>query len=182
VLILIGLLQAGLVASAAAEPRRIELTSGDTQVTFRAYGMGLLPIDARFARFSGWLNYDPGDRHWCRVELRVETASLATEDQSVRDTVAGPDFLDTVRYPMLGYTGACEAETLGGMLAMHGVTRPFELSVQWLPQSVEAEGRLLRADWGMTAMPLVGGRTVRIRVTVSLGAAGGADQPSRTKP
>ena len=47
---------------------------------------------------------------------------------------------------------------------MHGVTRPFTLSLDWNPDGVVAEGRLVRADWGMTAMPLLGGRTVRIRV------------------
>ena len=41
-----------------------------------------------------------------------------------------------------------------------------------------AEGRLVRAEWGMTAMPLLGGRTVRIRVTVPLAGefAGNAGQ------
>ena len=55
---------------------------------------------------------------------------------------------------------------------MHGVTHPFELSLTWSKDAVVAEGRLLRADWGMTAMPILGGRTVRIRVTVALPAGG----------
>ena len=33
---------------------------------------------------------------------------------------------------------------------------------------VVAEGRLVRADWGMTAMSVLGGRTVRISVAVPL--------------
>ena len=51
---------------------------------------------------------------------------------------------------------------------MHGVTRPFELSLTWSRNAVVAEGRLVRADWGMTSMSVLGGRTVRIRVTVPL--------------
>jgi hypothetical protein len=33
---------------------------------------------------------------------------------------------------------------------------------------VVAEGQLVRADWGMTAMAIVAGRTVRIQVSVPL--------------
>lgn len=131
--------------------------------------MGLLPIDASFTRFDGWLTYDPADRGACRVELHVQVASLVTEDASLRGTIVGPDFMDAGAFPALTYAGTCEAGGVGGMLAMHGINRPFALSLTWSGDGVVAEGRLLRADWGMTAMPVVGGRTVRIRVAVPLG-------------
>ena len=111
------------------------------------------------------------------MELRVQVASLVTEDASLRGTIVGPDFLDAVSFPDLAYAGSCEAGgDLDGKLAMHGVTRPFMLSLVWDRDGVVAEGRLLRADWGMTAMPLMGGRTVRIRVAVRL--AGSREQAS----
>jgi polyisoprenoid-binding protein YceI len=174
---LAALLFAGLAGSAQAAPRRIQLAPPGSEVAFRAYGLGLLPIDASFARFDGWLTYDPDDRGACRVELRVQVASLVTEDASLRGTIVGPDFLDAVSFPDLSYAGSCEARgDLDGKLAMHGVTRPFMLSLVWDRDGVVAEGRLLRADWGMTAMPLMGGRTVRIRVAVRL--AGSREQAS----
>ena len=92
------------------------------------------------------------------------------------DTMIGPDFMDAASFPILSYTGICEPKGLSGMLAMHGVTRPFALSVDWGRDAVVAEGRLLREDWGMTARPLLGGRTVRIKVAVPL--AGSAEQAS----
>jgi polyisoprenoid-binding protein YceI len=163
------LLLAGLASSTRAEPRRIQFGPSDSEVAFRAYGLGLLPIDARFVRFDGWLTYDPDDALSCRVELRVEVASLVTDDASLRGTMVGPDFMDAASFPVLSYDGTCAArEDLEGMLAMHGITRPFALSLSWSADGVVAEGRLLRADWGMTAMPLLGGRTVRIRVAVPL--------------
>ena len=173
-LTLAALLFAGIACSAEAAPRRIPLGPPDSEVWFRAYGLGLLPIDARFDR---WLTYDPDDRASCRVELRVQVASLVSDDPSVRGTVVGPDFMDAASFPILSYAGNCRAQgDLEGMLAMHGVTRPFALSIDWSGERVAAEGRLARADWGMTAMPLLGGRTVRIRVTVPL--AGGGKQVS----
>lgn len=167
---LAALLFAGLASSAQAAPRRIRLGPPDSEVAFRAYGLGLLPIDANFTRFQGWLSYDPDDRRSCRVELSVQVASLAADDASLRGTIVGPDFMDAASFPILAFTGSCAAQgDLDGMLAMHGVSRPFALSLAWGRDGVVAEGRLLRADWGMTAMPLMGGRTVRIRVTVPLG-------------
>ena len=164
-------LAAVLLMNSAAEatPRSIPLAPPSSEVAFRAYGMGLLPLDASFRHFAGRLTYDPDDKSFCRVELQVEVVSLAADDTSIRDRIIGPDFMQADRFPTLTYTGRCETpEELGGMLAMHGVTRPFALAVEWKRGEVVAEGRLRRADWGMTAMPLLGGRTVRIRVTVPL--------------
>ena len=174
---LVALLFAALACSTQASPRRVQFGPPDSEVAFRAYGLGLLPIDARFARFDGWLTYDPDDRQACRVELNVQVASLLTEDASLRSTMIGPDFMDAVSFPVLSYFGSCASPGgLDGMLAMHGISRPFALSLDWGRDGVVAEGRLLRADWGMTAMPLMGGRTVRIRVAVPL--AGGREQVS----
>jgi polyisoprenoid-binding protein YceI len=151
-------------------------------VAFRAYGMGLLPIDATFSRFEGALTYDPDNRAACQVELHVQVASLTTDDQSMRNTITGPDFMDAASFPMLVYTGACQGDGLSGTLAMHGVTRPFTLALDWQQGRVVAEGRLVRAEWGMTAMPLMGGRTVRIRVTVPLDASREQGSHPRSAP
>ncbi len=161
----------GLAHQIEAEPRRVRLGPPGSEVGFRAYGAGLLPIDVSFTRFDGWLTYDPDDRQSCRVELRVETASLVYPDPALRDTIAGPDFMDTAAFPTLTYVGACERDGLNGILAMHGVSRPFALPLNWMADGIVAEGRLLRADWGMTAMPVLVGRTVRVRVSVPLTGA-----------
>jgi len=80
----------------------------------------------------------------------------------------GPDFMDAPHFPTLTYSGACQPSGLSGMLGLHGITRPLELSLDWSRDRVVAEGQLVRADWGMTAMPIVAGRTVRIQVSVPL--------------
>jgi polyisoprenoid-binding protein YceI len=169
--LLFAALLAFAATDAAAAPRRMEFGPAASEVEFRGYGLGLMPIDGRVTRFSGWLTYDPDDRTRCQVELKVDVASLATEDPSMHDTVVGRDFLDAATFRSLGYEGSCDARGLGGMLDMHGVKRPFELSLTWSANDVVAEGRLRRADWGMTAMPFIGGRTVRIRVSVQLPAS-----------
>jgi polyisoprenoid-binding protein YceI len=170
---LAALLLIGSIVSVQATPRRVQFGPPTSEVAFRAYGLGLLPIDASFTRFEGSLTYDPDDTASCRVELRVQVASLTIGDTSLRDRMTGPEFMDAAAFPMLTYAGTCEANGLGGLLAMHGVTRPFGLSLNWDRDGVVAEGRLLRADWGMTALSVLGGRTVLIRVTVPLPGASG---------
>jgi polyisoprenoid-binding protein YceI len=162
------LLVVGLAGTSRAAPRRVQFGPPASEVAFRAYGLGMLPIDSRFAQFTGSLSYDPDDLASCRVELQVQVASLVTDDSSLRSTIVGPEFMDAPSFPTLTYAGTCAAKGLGGDLAMHGVTRPFELSLTWSRNAVVAEGRLVRADWGMTSMSVLGGRTVRIRVTVPL--------------
>ena len=102
---LAALLFAGLACPAQAAPRRIPLGPPASEVAFRAYGVGLLPIDASFTRFDGWLTYDPDDRASCQVELHVQVASMVTQDQAMRDTIVGPDFMDAASFPELNYTG-----------------------------------------------------------------------------
>ena len=155
-------------ASAWAEPRQLRFGPPSSEVDFRAYKLGLLPADGAFTRFSGQLSYDPEDHARCQVELHVDAASVTSDDTTTRTMVPGPDFLDAARFPSLAYTGTCNASGLDGTLDMHGVAHPFALTVTWTHDGVVAEGRLVRADWGMTALPALGGRTIRIRVSIPL--------------
>lgn len=159
-------------ADSGPPDRLVTLEPETSRVAIRTYGLGLLPLDGQFAHFDGVLHYDPGN-HRCTIALRVDVASLMMGSNAMTATVLGPDFLDVARYPMLGYAGACGADGMSGQLTMHGVTRPFALTLDWTKDRVTAEGQLQRANWGMTARPLLGGRTVRITVTARLSERGG---------
>lgn len=161
---------AGIQKAAQAEPRTIQFAPPTSEVAFRAYKLGLLPLDGEFRHFTGRLTYDPNDHTICRVDLQIDAASLVTDEPSFQDTVAGPDFLDVERFPSLAYTGTCDGDEVDGTLGMHGVVRPFPLSLTWTDQGVRAQGRLLRAAWGMTALPGLAGRTIRILVSIPLAA------------
>ena len=158
---------AGLPACAQAEARRIAITPPSSEVEFRAYKLGVVPLDGSFRAFSGWLSYDPENRGRCEVHLTIAAASLAVPEPAMQNVVAGSDFLDVTRYPSLSYSGACSGDRVDGALNMHGVTGDFPLTLTWAHDGVSAEGRLSRADWGMTALPLLAGRTIRIRVEIS---------------
>jgi len=146
----------------------VSLVPGSSTVAIRTYGLGLLPFDGRFARFQGVLRYDGDDHARCSVALRIDAASLAMSSAAMTATVLGTGLLDAAHYPTLAYDGACGPDGIAGTLMMHGVTRPLGLKLDWDGGALTAVGRLRRAEWGMTGLPLVGGSTVRIKVTVAL--------------
>jgi len=161
--------------SRAAETR-VALTPDADSVGIRAYKLGVFPLDGLFHRFQGWLTYDPTNHADCRVELRVEVASLTVSSPSMLQRVLGPDFLDAAHYPSLTFQGACDRDGLDGRLDMHGVNRPFALALSWRHNSVNAVGNLHRGDWGMRALPVLAGPTVRIDVSVHIA------EPPRSAP
>ena len=48
-----------------AAPVRYVLAPGTVHVSFRGYGLGMLPIDGEFHRFDGILTLDPQDPAFC---------------------------------------------------------------------------------------------------------------------
>jgi polyisoprenoid-binding protein YceI len=167
-IVVVAFLVVGVPAWGQAEARRVAIAPPSSEVDFRAYKLGLVPLDGSFRAFSGWLSYDPENRQRCEVHLTINAASLAIPEPAMRNVVAGSDFLDVTRYPSLTYSGTCSGDRVDGALNMHGVTGAFPLALTWSPDGVSAEGRLARADWGMTALPLLAGRTIRIRVVIPL--------------
>ena len=151
---------------ARAAETRVALSPNADSVGIRAYKLGVFPLDGLFHRFQGWLTYDPTDPADCRVELRVDVASLTVSSPDMLQRVLGPDFLDAARYPSLAFQGECDRDRLDGRLDMHGVNRPFALALSWRHQSVNAVGDVHRGDWGMRALPVLAGPTVRIDVWV----------------
>jgi polyisoprenoid-binding protein YceI len=161
----------GTVSSVAvAAPQRIDISPPASEVGFRAYKIGLIPIDGIFTHFNGGLIVDPENKAFCQVDLRIEVASLETEDPALRPVITGPQFMDAASFPVLRFVGNCHGRDVAGDLAMHGVSRSSAFSLDWHPDSVIAEGHIVRADWGISAMPLLVGRTVQIRVSVPLPA------------
>ena len=55
---------------AEAAPQRIEIAPPTGEVGFRAYKLGLIPIDGRFTRFTGSLTFDPSDSLNPRIDLQ----------------------------------------------------------------------------------------------------------------
>lgn len=162
-----------LCAAIPARSEEIVLGPPATDVAIRAYGIGLFPYDGKFTRFHGVMQYDPKQPGKCQVMLEIDPSSLNMSSPSVTERVIGPDFMDVAQYPEMAFSGACQGEEVAGMLTMHGQTHPLSLELHREGARMTATGRMLRAEWGMTADWLTVGRTIRIQVELPAPSAGG---------
>ena len=158
--------------TARAEPIALRLEPGSTEIAFRAYGMGFLPIDGTFGSFSGTLRLDPADPAACAIEVEAEVASLRMPDSAMTRDALGPDLLDAPRFPRFAFRGECQkgagGGALHGALTLHGVTRPLAFQVSRQEGRFVATAMMRRAEWGMGARPVLAGPEVRIRFTTGL--------------
>ncbi len=165
--------------AATAGAKRLDLAPPSTEVAFRAYALGILPTDGRFARFGGTVDFDPGAPGRCAITLTVQAASLQMADQAVRDDVVSPSLLDAGTFPTMSYRGGCAAGAVQGELTLHGQTHPLALTLARDGGRLVATGMIRRADWGITGHPVLAGPTIRIRVSIPMPEGIDALMPSQ---
>lgn len=163
----------GVIVGARAAPQTIVVAPGNTEIGFRLYLFGFVPLEGHFTRFAGSLTVDPADPAHCGVAVRVETASLVMPNAEALKIALGVDFLDAVRFPTLAYDGACRAAfgappRLEGVLFMRGRSGPLAFTLHPSGAAFTVSADLHRAAWGMGAHPLLAGDTIRLRVTTRL--------------
>lgn len=156
---------------AGARPQNLILAPQSAQIGFRAYGFGIAAIDGTFTRFNGRLIIDSADPSVCEVDIQADAASLQMPDPDMTQNALGADLLDVARYPVFAFTGICRDGQVRGTLSLHGVSRPLALDISRANNQWIATGRMHRAEWGMSARPLLVGPEVRIRFTAALPAA-----------
>ena len=153
---------------AHAELRRFRLVPGSVELAFRAYAVGLVPIDGVFTRVDGILSLDRDNTGACGVELHADSASLQMQQSSFTADALGDDLLDVAHYPDVRFDGTCQGGRLAGTLVLHGVSKPAEMTVTRGNGRWSASGTVHRADWGMGARPLLAGPDVRLTFTAGL--------------
>jgi len=153
----------------AAAPRTLPLAPSNAALALRAYGMGFMPLEAQFARFTGTLTYDPAQPNRCEASLTAQVDSITTDSAAIRNTMLSAEFLDAARFPTLSFSGVCTgADAAAGRLTMRGVTRPLDAVLEWTPHGLVTKADIRRALWGMSARPLAVGPVIRIRLTAAL--------------
>ena len=152
----------------AAAPARFVLAPGSVQVRFRAYGLGVMPIEGQFTRFRGTLTLDSADPAACTLLLAAETASLDMGSRLMTEDAQGADLLDVANFPDFRIEGTCDGNRLKATLLLHGISKPIVLDVTRANGTWTASGLMRRAEWGMGARPLMAGPEVRISMTAGM--------------
>jgi polyisoprenoid-binding protein YceI len=158
-----------------------------SSVILHATHLGIGTVEGRFEAFSGGFSYDPKDPAACKVMVKIETASINT-NQAFRDQhLRSADFLNVKKYPEITFSSTevakADADNLKitGDLTLHGVTHPVTLLARLggVAQDLEGKKRIAfsatteinRKDFGMNWNQVVGSTMVvgqMIEITLSI--------------
>lgn len=133
-----------------ADVQRWIVVPADSAITLQV----ATPVGTRSGRFTRWtsdIRFDPQTPATAQVAIEVDAASLRMEDARLTPTATGAGFLDSGRYPRIGFrlTGL---EPAGGNrftaradITMKGVTRPVTF-----PTTLHSDGRVAQMTGGFS--------------------------------
>ena len=98
-------LAALLLATGAHATEFNQLQPDKSAVTF-AYKQMNVPIDGRFQRFSGRINFDPARPTLAQAEIAIELASVDTGFPEGNDEVAGKLWFNTKQFPVARFVSS----------------------------------------------------------------------------
>lgn len=180
------LLAASLIfprASFCGENYRIE--PGQSAVNFSVRHMVLTTVHGKFTDFSGILELEDNDLSKSSVSVRINAASITTENAARDKDLRSANFLDAEKYPEITFVShrvvkQNDGYLIVGDLNMHGLSRevsiPFTFNgrVKDLAGKMRVgfEGRVTinRKDWGINYSKLAdnGGLVAANEVTIEL--------------
>ncbi|MDE8653062.1 YceI family protein [Novosphingobium album (ex Liu et al. 2023)] len=177
---------AGLAATSAGAgmPQAFQLDGPASRVEIKVGVLGLASRTARFGTISGRIALAPEPATATRLDVRLDARSLASDDKSMLARLKGADFLDVSRYPAIAFTGRAMRVTgprtgdITGDLTIRGVTHAEVLHVTFdrdlsgidgrAPLGLAGRMQIDRRAYGMTALPLIVGKTAAITITARL--------------
>jgi polyisoprenoid-binding protein YceI len=149
-------------------------------INFKISHLGLSWIQGRFDEFKGEFTIDATSPEQTSFALKINPASVDTNNQKRDEHLRSPDFLNVKQFPSMSFKSTAVRPIKGGYevtgeFTMHGVTKPVTLELiggrtQEMPKGVQRTGFssefvLKRADFGIGQVtPMIG---EKIYVTVS---------------
>jgi polyisoprenoid-binding protein YceI len=138
------LLITALASGAAAKTYQIDPVH--TNISFSVKHMVISQVHGRFDKFSGTVEYTPGNPKLWQAETHIDAASIDTKIKMRDDDVRSDHFLDVKKYPEIIFKSVKvqnikgnKAEVLGN-LTIHGVTKPVILEIE--------VGGVVKDPWG----------------------------------
>lgn len=175
---------AALFLLGAAPVQRYTIDAAASDVSARVAFFGLASKTARFPEVSGSITLSPENPERIDLVVTLDARALTAPDRVTLARLKGPAFFDVERHPTVQFRGermrltGDTAATIAGEITARGVSRPATLTVRFAnpplradgsnPLRIEGETRIDRREFGMTAYPLVVGRTVTIRISAVL--------------
>ncbi len=182
VLALIPLL--AVAATAPVATHHYWLDSAHSSVSARVSYMGFGSKTARFPQMRGSIQLNPARLDAIDLDVELNASALHAGGKSDTNYLRGKDFFWVQQYPMVRFTGHRMTMTgvitgqVDGEITARGVTRPATLAVTFKdppaqatgrePVQLNAQARINRRDFGMTAYSMVVGKIVTITIDARL--------------
>lgn len=152
-------------------------------VQFKVRVLGLVSIIGHFDRLFGAFTNDT-QRDATAVRMRIDAASVNTDDQRRDDYLRGPTFFATDRYPDITFSGFCLSrgengrKQLVGNLKLRGRSRPVVFDIESLDLKpgrgaavYQAKTVIRRSEFGLNALEHVISDEIEITVAMNTGSA-----------
>jgi polyisoprenoid-binding protein YceI len=146
-------------------------------------------VSGKFPNWTGEIVLDPASLAAARIDIRIETRPVTTNNRDVDSLMKGPNFLDVQKFPEARFVstsiaGSGERYEARGKLTLRDVTRdamlPFTLAITDDPAQpgrlrATARGRLIikRLDFGVGQNEWASTGQVANEVTIDLNVAAG---------
>ena len=146
-------------------------------------------VSGRFPAWTGEIVLDPASLASARIDIKIDTRPVSTNNRDVDSLMKGPNFLDVQKFPEARFvstsiSGSGERYEARGKLTMRDVTRdavlPFTLSIADDPSQpgrvrATARGRIVlrRLDYGVGRNEWAATGQVANEVTVDLNVVAG---------
>lgn len=148
---------AGTVLAADAAPRYTQAPTGNS-LLFTFTQLDATSI-GKFAKFTTTLVYDDKNLAGSSLNVKVDVASLDTQDGERDDALKGADLFDVPKFPAATFSAPALARnaagglTAPGKLTMRGVTRDLTLPLTLKPTTtgleLSGEVSIKRLDFGV---------------------------------
>lgn len=190
-LLVLALVLSSFSFSVASSAAGYKLDASHSEVGFGVKHLVISTVKGRFNKFDGGFDYDEKSKTLSKVEIKIDAASIDTNDKKRDDHLSSPDFFDVKKFASLEFkadkaTGVEGGKSfkLPGTLTMHGVSKPITLDVDFKGTTTDpwgnervvfgATAKIKRADWGMSWNKSLdkGGLVVGEEVTIMIESEG----------
>lgn len=142
------------------------IDTSHSQVGFKVKHMMISNVPGSFGKFEGTINFDEKKLKDAKVNVKIATDSINTNDAKRDDHLKSADFFDVKKYPEITFVSKSVTAAgkkkykVKGDLTMHGVTKEEVLNAEFNGTGTDPWGNkkagfsatatLKRKDYGMT--------------------------------
>ena len=175
----------GLVGVAHAATKFFETDTNHTHIGFTASTV-LFDVPGRFDSYKVQVSGDPDTLADAKVQIEIDTKSVATNNKTRDKHLQSPDFFDAAKYPKIVYTSSSVRKEganviVDGTLDMHGMKKPLKIAFTTVTSKngagimetvYKAAIPLNRKDFGIGGESIAAKISLNDQVTLNLLLAG----------